>query len=286
MSTQNFQAVQELDKEQVKQEISFPIERRPLITKEGHHSTDYTILHRLDEGVDMGIVKKNRTIIPYPDIMDWMLDEFNGAGLEYKLRDSLVTNKGELYQEYLFDHEVDSPDGTDMSPLALVRGSYIGSPLEVMFGTYRFVCSNGVTVGETVSKIRVSAKDQNVLQSSIKDNIRFSLDQFKEVEKLYTKLQDEPFNPYLVQYLMQMYITAGYKKAVLEMLKSEGSIEIVKDKIKAEDFQGDVTHLYNVIDEINAWQFYNICTQIATQRARSVGARMNVYHRTSEVFGI
>lgn len=286
MSTQNFQMVQEMDKDTAKAEISFPVERRPLITENGHHSTEYCILHRLDEGIDMGIVKKTRPIIKYPDIMDWMLGEIEGVGLDYKLRDSVVTSKGDMYQEYLFDRNVESPDGTAMTPLALVRGSYVGTPLEVMFGTYRFVCSNGVTVGETVSRIRVPAKTKDLLQTSIKDNIRTSLTQFQQVENLYKNLENETFNPYLVQYLMEMYITAGYKKAVLEALKQEGSVEVVKDKIKAEDFQGDVTRLYNIIDEISAWQFYNICTQVATQRARSVSARMNIYNSTSRVFGI
>jgi hypothetical protein len=219
-------------------------------------------------------------------LIKWLIQDFEDAGLDYKLRDSVVMSKGDLYQEYIFDRKVDTPDNSDMAPMALVKASYVDVPLEVFFGTYRFVCSNGVIVGETINKIRVAPNTQNLLQSSIKDEIKTRLSEFSEVSNLYKKLEDESFNPYLDLYLAEVYLSAGYKKAVLHELEKNGNIEVLKDKLRNPDFQGDVSKLYNVLDEITAWEFYNIVTNILTMKARSVGARSSVYHTASKIFGI
>jgi hypothetical protein len=87
-------------------------------------------------------------------------------------------------------------------------------------------------------------------------------------------------------YLAEVYLSAGYKKAVLHELERNGNIEVLKDKLRNPDFQGDVSKLYNVLDEITAWEFYNIVTNILTMKARSVGARSSVYHTASKIFGI
>ena len=283
---QDFDSIQAVSVSDVLKEASFPIERRPLITQSGHHSTEYSIVHRLDENIDLGLVKKSRPEIKHNDLIKWMIQDFEDAGLDYKLRDSVVMSKGDLYQEYIFDKKVDTPDDSDMAPMALVKASYVDVPLEIFFGTYRFVCSNGVIVGETIDKIRISANTQNLLQSSIKDEIKVRLGDFSEVSNLYNELQDETFNPYFELYLAETYLSAGYKKAVLQELEKNGNVEVLKEKLKNPDFQGDVTQLYNVLNEIDAWQFYNIVTNILTMKARSVGARSNVYHVASRIFGI
>jgi len=283
---QDFDSIQAVSVSDALKEASFPIERRPLITQSGHHSTEYSIVHRLDENIDLGLVKKSRPEIKHNDLIKWMIQDFEDAGLDYKLRDSVVMSKGDLYQEYIFDKKVDTPDDSDMAPMALVKASYVDVPLEIFFGTYRFVCSNGVIVGETIDKIRISANTQNLLQSSIKDEIKVRLGDFSEVSNLYNELQDETFNPYFELYLAETYLSAGYKKAVLQELEKNGNVEVLKEKLKNPDFQGDVTQLYNVLNEIDAWQFYNIVTNILTMKARSVGARSNVYHVASRIFGI
>jgi hypothetical protein len=283
---QDFSSVQAVSVADAIKDASFPVERRPLITQSGHHSTEYSIVHRIDENIDLGLVKKTRPEIKHDSLIKWLIQDFEDAGLDYKLRDSVVMSKGDLYQEYIFDRKVDTPDNSDMAPMALVKASYVDVPLEVFFGTYRFVCSNGVIVGETINKIRVAPNTQNLLQSSIKDEIKTRLSEFSEVSNLYKKLEDESFNPYLDLYLAEVYLSAGYKKAVLHELEKNGNIEVLKDKLRNPDFQGDVSKLYNVLDEITAWEFYNIVTNILTMKARSVGARSSVYHTASKIFGI
>lgn len=268
-------------------EVSFPVERRNLVTEDPNQPTEYQMVHRTDTDQDLGVVPSVYPYVKYRDVMKWMVQNFERAGVDYKLRDSLVQNKGDVYQEYLFDHDVDTPDGSDMSPLVIAKMSYVRAPLEIYFGTYRFVCSNGVMVGNTIQKIHVSPKVQDLLQSSIRDDIRQSLEKFVKVSNLYTKLQNESFNPFLTQYVLDHYVTAGFKKAVLAELQNAGNIEVLKDKLKQEDFsQGDLDQIYRVVDEITAWDFYNIVTNIATRKSRSVGARFRNYQNVSRVFNI
>ena len=287
MTNQSFARASSISLTQAFQEVSFPIERRNLITEDPNQPTDYQMVHRVDTNYDLGVVPVTYPKVGYRDVMKWMVQNFENAGLDYKLRDSIVQNKGDVYQEYIFDQDIDTPDGSEMSPLVIARLSYVHSPLEIFFGSYRFTCSNGVLVGHTVQKIHVGPRVQDLLQSSIKDDIKQSLQKFAEVSNLYSKLDNESFNAYLIPYLLDHYITAGFKKAVLQELANGGNVEVLKDKISQDDFSsGDIESVINVKDEISAWLFYNIITNIATRKSRSVGARFRNYQNISRVFGI
>ena len=287
MVSQNFTNAQSISISQSFQDISFPVERRNLITEDPNKSTEYQLVHRTDTNQSFGVIPVTYPDLKYRDIMKWMVENFEQAGLNYKLRDSVIQNKGDVYQEYLFDEDIDTPDDSEMSPLVIARMSYVHSPLEIFFGSYRFVCSNGVLVGHTIQKIHVSSKIQDLLQSSIKDDIKQSLNKFAKVSKLYSKLNDDSFNPFLTQYILDHYVTAGFKKAVLIELVNTGNVEILKNKLNQDDFsKGDLDSIYTVLNEISAWEFYNIVTNIATRKSRSVGARFRNYQNISRVFDI
>jgi len=283
----NFNSVQGLDLNQVKQSIAFPISRMDLVTENPHEETKFQLVRREDTGRKLGIIRKNHPTIPYPDVMDWLTAEFDNAEVVYKLRDSVVKNDGSLFQEYLFDYNIEPPDGEDISPLVIVKSSYVGPPLDIYFGTYRFVCSNGVITGETIEKIHINARSSDILNSSIRDDIRVSLDKFERVAGLYKNLTHEKFNPYLNAVIANMYISTGVKKVILKELQKQGSVELLKEKIKAEDFNENFReNLFNIINEITAWEFYNIVTNIATRKSNTVAARLGNYINISKVFRI
>jgi hypothetical protein len=283
----NFDNIQSLDLSQVKQDVSFPISRMDLVTEDPHSETKYQMVRRDDIGKNLGLIKETHPTIPYGDIMDWLTTEFGNAGVAYKLRDSVVKNDGTLFQEYIFDYDIDPPDGEEISPLVIMKSSYVGAPLDVYFGTYRFVCSNGVMVGETIQKIHVNARSSDILNSSIQDDIRASLAKFDKVAGLYKELTKQDFNPYLDAILVNTYISTGVKKMVLEELQNQGSVELLKEKIKAEDFNENFRNrLLNVVDEITAWEFYNIVTNIATRKSNTVASRLGNFTHISKSFGI
>lgn len=284
---QSFNNVKELDQIQARNGLDIPYLREDLVTENPYDSTRYQLIKREDTGYEMGIINNKKVIFPYPEVMDWVIKEFDNSGLKYKLQDSIVKKNGEMFQQYLFDYEIDSPDGNDLSPMVIVKSSYVGSPLDMHFGTYRFVCSNGVMVGNTIEKIHVSARETDLLQSSISADIKKNLEKFDEVAGLYKELQEETFNPYLQSLILNQYITAGYKKAILQELAHTGNIQILKEKIKGKDFTSETQdQLFRIVNEITAWEFYNIVTNVVTRKAKGANSRLSYYNVVSDIFEV
>jgi hypothetical protein len=286
----DFNAVEEVNKTDARRELDFPVERIPLVTEPTpHERVDRLLVQRTnpseDEPKKLGIVKSTRNHIPFPTINDWVQRELDKANMKWKLKESTVTKKGEMYQEYLFDQGIDTPDNEGMSPLLIVKGSYISTPMEAHFGTYRFVCSNGVMVGETIEKMVVKPNVQDLLQNSIVDELRTRLDRFQQVGQLYKKLDEENFQLYLWSVFADEYLGVKIKKEVLTLLQQEGSVEVTKEKIRSSDFENP-ENLIQVVDDasLTAWGFYNMVTQIATIHSKSVGSRMSNYKRVSKDF--
>lgn len=285
--TNSFDQYTGLDLQNARSEIGFPVQRESLISEQTRTASNKDILIRADSGVRVGVVPKTHQIVPYGDIMDWVTSQFDQVGVDYKLRESLVTNTGDLYQEYLFDLDVTPPDGEEISPLVILRGSYTGVPLQVKMGTYRFVCLNGVVVGETIQDMRVSAHNSHsILPSSIKDQINFKFQKFADVATKYSELYAVPFNAYLVPFLASEVLPLLMKKAVFYQMQEDGNIELTVEKLKAANLTGALKELYKVVEEQSAWYLYNVATQYATHQARSVNARITQYQGISQFFGV
>lgn len=286
----NYNDIEEVDKVQTRKELDFGVERVSLVTEPSPHEyTDRLLVQRTNpaegEKKKLGIVKSTRNHIPYPTIMDWVERELNRANIKYKLKESTITKKGDMYQEYLFDHDINTPDQQTMSPMLIVKGSYVDTPMEAFFGTYRFVCSNGVMVGETIDKLTVKPNVQDLLQSSINEELQHKIQDFKRVEELYDNLYNEDFTPYIWTVFADQYLGTKIKKEIINLLVHDGNIEVTKEKIRSADLQ-DPESLINIINNITAWEFYNVVTQVATIHSKSVQSRMNNFNRVSKDFDI
>lgn len=287
----DFNSVQELDRIQAKKEIGFGVERVPLVTEPSpHEHVDRLLIQRTDDPPEgykkkLGIVKSSRTHIPYSTMVDWVERELDAANIKYKLKESTITKRGNMYQEYLFDKDIDTPDGENMSPLLILNGSYVDTPMEAYFGTYRFVCSNGVMVGETISKLTVKPNIQDLLQSTIRDELQMKLKQFQTVEGLYSNLQNEDYASYLWAVFADEYLGTKIKKELILLLQNDGNIEVTKEKIRSSDLE-DPQSLITILDNIDAWAFYNMVTQVATIHSKSVQSRVHNFSRVSKDFGI
>ncbi len=282
----NFKDVKGLTLSEEREKISFPVERKRLQTKEGQKISKALVLNS-STMQKMGIVNLKKPVLEYPDVMDLVTTEFDRAGLPFKLRESTLLGKSlNLYQEYLFDREMETPDGNGMSPMAILKSSYVGSPLELFFGTYRFTCSNGAMVGETIEKVKVGSKVQSLLNTSLKDDISYSLDKFSVVSNLYKELDSESMNPYLELFLADIYVSTGIKKLLLKKLSEEGDIIVIKDKVQKNDFFMEPEELYEIREKVSAWVLYNMVTQLATHKPRSAQGRFGNYKQISKVFGV
>jgi len=284
---ESFADVQGLDLAAETQKLSFPVSRQKLVTHSGVKSDRDIAINKDDDEV-IGVVRRTHPTVMYSDLLSWLHNELDASQLDYKLRESTLTTSSDFYQEYVFNQPMDTPDGKEICPMILVRGSYVNSPIRIDFGTFRFTCSNGIKIGNVVDRIRVRADiGADFLQSSIRDNLRVSIDKFANVEKLYKKLQDEEvMDPYLRLFLLNEAISTYYKRLVLNQLAEGGVVSLLQDKIKKEDVLQNPDQVYKVQQQMNAWVFYNILTQVATHNARNVNGRTWFYNHISKIFKI
>jgi len=281
-----FQDVEALDYDVVQNLIDYPVRRVELVREDDvtkHVNREAVLEFHTDRR--LGIVNSNRMNIEYPELMNWTWGEMQKTGVPFKLKDSLITQSGDLYQEYIFDYVIDTPDNEGMAPLVILKGSHVRKPLELFFGTYRFVCSNGVMVGETIRKISINSNIKDLIKTSITDDIRIKFGEFAKVSQLYTGLEARPFTDYLYTMIADQYLGTKIKKEVLNLLVSDGDITVTKEKIRSSDLARP-DHLINIVNEINAWAFYNVVTSVATFQSKSVHTRTKNFERVSNIFGV
>jgi hypothetical protein len=282
----DFTDVVGLDVSQARKELDVSVRREPLITQNGHEDVSKDLLINEDSESQIGIVSKSHQVVPFNDQMDFVLEALNRTGIDYKLKESQITGNTKLYQEYILNADVDSPDGENLSPYVIFRGSYIGVPIKMLTGMYRFVCSNGVTVGNTIEEIKVSAREsKDMIQSTLIEDMQEAIEEIPMVSRRYRELEDEMMNPYVYMLLADQYISKKVKEQIVIELKAVGSVELLKDKIRNNDFN-DPNQLIQVVDEISAWELYNICTNIATHRCLNPATRVRTYNSISSIFEV
>lgn len=277
-----------------REEINFPIMRENLISEDSSVGAGKDSIIREDTMAALGIISKRRGLLPYGTVMDWLTDEFERTGTEFKLIESVINNRGDFFQQYLFNTEIDNPDGEVISPMVIAKASYVKKPLELLFGTYRFVCSNGAIVGTTFESIDISGREINDLTSySLRDDISRNLDNMNRISAKYQELANSPMDEYMNTFLTEDFVPVGMKKNALEKLSSEGVINFALDdegeeiKLKKEHFKdGQLGALFTMNAQKSAWAFYNDLTEISTHRTRSIKAKYKTSDIVSRVFNI
>ena len=123
----HFETIPGLNLEKEKTEIDFSLLRENLLSEESHVDSNQDLLIREDTKQKLGIISKKRNLLPFSQIMDWVVNEFDRSGVSFKLKSSSLSKKSDLFQDYVFDTKLDTPDGLEISPRAIVKASYVGS---------------------------------------------------------------------------------------------------------------------------------------------------------------
>ena len=287
-----FDSVTGMSLSAVRKEVDFPTLRENLITEDSVLSVGRDSVIRQDTMETLGIISKRRGELPYSTIMDWMVGEFENTNFDFKLKESLITNKGDMYQQYLFDIDTDNPDKEDISPMVIAKASYIGKPLEMMFGTYRFVCSNGAIVGNTIDSISISGREiSDLMSNSVRDEISMNFDGMRRVSAKYRELENTPYEGIVNQMITDRKFPTGLKKRALYNLVDDGTLVLNLEeddvKLKGEHFEtANPETLYSTVSPKSAWSFYNNLTEISTHSSRSVSSRTHSGMAISRLFGI
>jgi hypothetical protein len=296
MSFDNFVG---LDVNQVKRDLSFSVNLESVLTEQDDRISKNAVTRFTPEGKKiLGLVSPKRKIIPYSEMMDWVVGEMDNLGVNYKLKESTLVSKSDnLFQQYLFDSPITNPDGLDISPMVILKGSHVSVPLKIDIGTYRFVCSNGALVGNTIKSISLKANDlDGLMRRSLRDEISAGIDSMTRISARYQELASENMMEYMMKIFNSPFVPVALKKSMMDFWAGDGTIvPLTQRTIKNNDFLAfkldsdaildlEGNPVLEVVNEKSAWNLYNDTTDVATHTSRNELTRNHFYNVISTVF--
>jgi len=116
------------------------------------------VIYREDTGDPISIVSDKYNLIPHADIVnsfETMLDGLGEKFAERQVTTYLPENGAKMFRKYIFPKIQVAVKPGDLINLTLeVQNSYDGSLRGgFMFGAYRLVCTNGLTIGAKVQEL-------------------------------------------------------------------------------------------------------------------------------------
>ncbi len=279
----------ELTKERKK--INFEIRRERLKSADSEKESRLDAVIDASSGDLLGTVPHDRPQVSFGELMDFITNQLSTAAIPFKIKDNtILPEKAQLYQTYVFDREIVGPDGSKLVPMLIARGSYLGKLFEGKFGTYRFVCMNGVTVGQTIASISLGANQApEMSRISLENQLKLSLDRFDRVSEGYSKLGDQRLSDSLKDLVNNENVARTIKKGVLETLTQQGFISLLdkEGKVRFSVLEEDGPEgVYKVEREGTAWDLFNSATNYLSFQSRSLGSMVRGYDSVSALFGV
>lgn len=294
----NFQNVVGLDINQVKRDLSFSVNLESVHTEQDDRISKNAVTRFTSEGKKvLGLVSPKRQIILYSEMMDWVVGELDHVGVEYKLKESTLLKKTDnLFQQYLFNSPITNPDGLEISPMIILKGSHVAVPMKIDIGTYRFVCSNGALVGNTIKSISLKANDlDGLMRRSLRDDIAAGIDSMRKISARYSELSDEGMEEYMMKVFNSPFVPVALKKSMADFWVGDGTLASLSNKIlKNKDFislkadgsfiNSSNNGIFEISNKKSAWHLYNDITDVATHTSRNELTRNHFYNVISTVF--
>jgi hypothetical protein len=289
-TVQSFAEMSKLDLSREKGKIDLKIVRERLTSKDTDKESRLDAVLRADTGEMIGTVSHDRAHVSYGELMGFIVEQLKLAELPFKLKDNIITDKGELFQTYIFDREFEGPDGSKLVPMLIAKGSYLRKLFDGKFGTYRFVCKNGVTVGTTISGVSISSTQAgDMAQMSLRDQFELALGRFDRVTELYGTMKKVALTPSLHELVTSDRAPSTIKKGTLETLATQGFVQILdkenKVRMKLLEEEGPDA-VYRVTREGTKWDLYNSTTDYLSHQSRSINSMTRGYDVASALFGV
>lgn len=302
----NYDDVTGLDLNTVNKEISFPIEVEKVQSVVSNKILSKSVLFNLNGGVNknertpIGFISDKRKIQPYGELMDIVTSELSKI-TNFKLIENNISSKScNVYQRYLIDQKITNPDGLELAPMLMVNYSYVGLPIALELGTFRYICSNGAYVKvQDFERIAIKMHDLNSLYiQNIGNLIKRGLDNINKISNRYNELASENWDKYLENILSNQRVSVAFKKSIAEYLHAKGEMLLrATDTVKNDTFLSlrydkntnclidrNREPIYQVMSSKSAWEFYNDCTDLSSHTSPSVALRKNNDLNISEIF--
>ena len=306
MAVVSWADVKELDIAEAKKACSFEVRREDMFSDENNLQSKFKMVSvkmpDADEFIRLGEVNQNRPFIPYPEAVDWVNAQLSNVGSDYKLFRAGIEEKTKaLFHQYIFKNEITSPDGHSIAPMVILRASYQGwrPAMELHFGTYRYVCDNGATVGAGgLESIRVNCHNWTDFgKFGIADQFVRALDNLQDISTMYANLDKVHLSERYKDLFSSKAFSIALRKKVLAALERDGKIAITKESdrkkepplkavlldeadLKIENIVASV----QVADDIPLWDVYNTFTNTVSMTSNHSAKFITDSQRVNRVF--
>jgi Domain of unknown function (DUF932) len=170
-------------------EYDFPVEFRKISTEpDGFVIPNRVAVVRTDTMRPIGLVSKKYALLPHADVVDALRQTFKGQEVQEKIR--MTHNGARMHVEITLPNITLKVEGDEIAMRLVVGNSYDASrKVNIAFGAYRVVCSNGMIIGRrliSVSRRHVGEVTIDVQQ--IRKQITVFTTQFKATAPLMRKM--------------------------------------------------------------------------------------------------
>lgn len=216
------------------------------------------------------ILSKDYTILQHEDALTKVVEDIkkNPEYGPYIQEGPFYRNEGARMETRFIFPEISIPirEGDMVNPQISVLNGYDGNwSFHILFGAFRVVCSNGLTIGEKVLQIN-QRHTVKVNQFLMEDTLNNSMHQFS--------MQTEIWKTWLNKTLS---IEEANKKIELLNLSKKREQEL---RHEVEISEGEVIDGQKIL---NQWIFFNILCQYATHRVTE-NMRLDLSKRIGKLF--
>jgi hypothetical protein len=296
-----FSITNALNLAETRSKIKFPVVRENMITVKNKIPSSYQMVmfKSKNELKPLGEVKASRPFILHEDLMDWLCEEFDKLGIDFKLRVNSVQQKAfSLYQQYLFNFDVNTPDREGISPLVFVKNSFItGSAFELHFGTFRYTCTNGATHTEEISHIAANSKNWKSLRTNgLVGEFNKAFNLYGKISSFFSYLYDIPLSDKFEELFSPGLLPIGLRKHLLASLESSDdvtvNIDVPKKKVKSKSRylkETDLANIKNTVSltgDLSMWDIYNRFTNYTSTLLGSGSGILNANRHIDHAFSV
>jgi hypothetical protein len=209
------------------------------------------------------IVSDKYKVLPYKDSIE-MIEESISKNSEfgrYEKNIEFLNEGGKMLAKFKFtDHSMEIQKGDFVNPEIILRRSYDAAwGFVLMFGAFRLICSNGLTIGEKILEYKhLHTKGINLQQ--ISESLEGSLDRFSLQTKIWEKWVD------------RVTTSEDYERVMNTLDLGKNHTEAIENEI---EISSDIT-----LDDIRTktlsyWVFFNLISQYITHKIVQRGINNN-----------
>jgi len=241
--------------------INFPQVREDVVSfgrRTRTYCPDHKAIVNPDNGKTFAIVSKNYKLVKHEQAIETVLSAVKEAPEFGKFTTDInIIDDGRKMTAELKFHETkfEIANGDFINPTINIRNSYDCSwKYVVMFGAFRLVCSNGLTIGQRFARY-IKLHTQSLNQENVKRVLLKGMEEYSDQTKLWERWVDQVTTQNEYERVMT---NIGLNKKETQLINDEVEIssDIMLDAIKTRT--------------LSKWIFFNIIMQFITHRVKSV----------------